>query len=66
MESSRIVIMIQQSKHKWRLETAQGYVLTEDLVISNIFEAERYAMNYISSFQHGWKVIMKPITREVI
>ena len=66
MENFRVVVMKQQSRHKWRLETAQGHVLTEDLVISNIFEAKRYAENYISSFQHGWQIIMKPITKEVI
>ena len=66
MEHSKILVMIQQSKHKWRLETASGHILTEDLVINNAYDAERYGLNYISSFQNGWEVILKPIkTREV-
>lgn len=54
------VLMIQESKNRWRIESEKGIVLQSDIRLGTVFEAEDYIKAYISSFLN-WTYIMKPL-----
>lgn len=56
--------MIQTSKHKWRIESPNGAILVEDLVIDSVKHAHDYVKGYISSFS-GWSYELIPIRKEL-
>jgi hypothetical protein len=62
--TNKCIKMIQTSKHKWRIETSNGNVLVEDLVIDSLKHAEDYVKGYASSFV-GWSYELIPIEKEV-
>ena len=65
MQPDKKVKIVQTSQHKWKLVTPQGTVLTEDLTLNSVFDAERYVKAYISSFS-GWSYAIVPLSRRNI
>lgn len=50
MEKVNVIIMIQVSKCRWRIETKSGILLTDDIMIGLPAEAEDYVRKYITSY----------------
>lgn len=55
--------MVQTMQFRWKIETDQGHVLQDDIMLQNSYEANKYAQNYISSFS-GWTVDIVPLKKE--
>lgn len=55
--TTKVVHMVQTTKHKWRLESSQGVLIQDEIIAHNIDAAKRYVTNYISSFQ-AWDYII--------
>lgn len=51
--------MVQVGKYQWQLETKDGKVLKEALLMHSVKDAEAWAKSYISSFQ-SWSLEIKP------
>jgi hypothetical protein len=47
------VKMIQRTPHNWRIESASGHIMQDNITAHSQYEAEEYVKRYISSFQ-GW------------
>lgn len=46
----RKVKIVQETKHRWRIENAEGLTILKDLTLESAYRAEEYIKNYISSF----------------
>lgn len=57
------VLMIQVSSCRWKIETKDGKVLTEDIMIGPVAEAEEYIKRYVTSFSN-WKYEMILLKKE--
>ena len=55
-----LIKMIQTSKYKWQLTTDNGIILLDGISLDNIYDANEYAENYVSSFI-GWDFIVIPM-----
>lgn len=50
--------MVQLTPHRWKIETKDGFLLKEDIVVHSVREAEDYVRQYVSSFTDwGYNII---------
>lgn len=55
-----LVVIVQLSRYKWRIESADGKVLADDIFVNNAREASVYVENWVSSFL-GWSFEVRPL-----
>jgi hypothetical protein len=46
-----VVRMVQTNKNGWRLETDNGTIILDDIILHSVEEARRFANAYISTWQ---------------
>lgn len=59
-----VVYMRQVGRFRWQLESSSGNVLKDDLLMQDIFQAETWAKQYVSSFP-AWTIVLKPKEEEI-
>lgn len=59
-----VVYMRQVGRFRWQLESSSGNVLKDDLSMASAYEAEQWALKYVSSYP-TWTIVMKPKEEEI-
>lgn len=44
------IFIIQETQHRWRIETRGGFILQGDIFLDSNSQAEDYIKNYLSSY----------------
>lgn len=57
-----VVRMVQVAPNRWNLVSSKGSIISEDVPLGSIRDAENWVKNYITSFI-GWSYEIIPLQR---